>query len=325
MKPLFIGPAGLFIATAIFLSAATASSNSASAADKMPAPLKSLWAGPAGRSTIVEPEEDETLPAPRRGTTIDVVYHGFTPEARKSFQRAVNIWKKTLTSSVPITVDATFADLGDPNILGQGGPDFIWRNFDGAPRAGTWYVDAVANKAHGDQLDESPDILVFFNSTFPNWHFGKEPAPADTYDFETVVLHELGHGVGFLGFGRVGREGLGSVKFLGSPSAYDLFTRDRAGKRLTTYPNHSAALAKALTDGVFYDSPNVRKALGTYNERVRLFAPKRFLGGSSYSHLDEATFPAGDPNSLMTPRLSQGETIRSPGAIVKAILKDEGW
>jgi hypothetical protein len=187
-------------------------------------------------------------------------------------------------------------------------------------------VDAVANKAHGSQLNPAPDIIAAFNSTFPNWHFGTVPAPAGKYDFESVVLHELGHGVGFLGAGRVGTGGVGSVK-LGTPpnpTAYDIFTEDNAGKRLTKYPDGSVALGNALTSGnVFYDSPRVRNAFG--NQRAELYAPNPFQGGSSYSHLDEAAFPAGDPNSLMTPQLGQGETIRNPGPIVKAILKDEGW
>jgi hypothetical protein len=184
-------------------------------------------------------------------------------------------------------------------------------------------VDAVANKLHGSQLDPGPDIVARFNSTFPNWHFGSGPAPANTYDFESVVLHELGHGVGFLGAGNV-FQGRGSVRLSGFPTIYDVRTEDGAGKRLVTYTDNSVALANALvSNNVFYDSPRVRDAFG--NRRARLYAPNPFQPGSSYSHLDEAAFPAGNPNSLMTPQLGQGETIRSVGAIVKAVLKDEGW
>jgi hypothetical protein len=293
----------------------------ANAAEKIPAPLQTLFAGPPGPVTSVEP--DVTLERGTRAVTINVTYHGFSTAARASFQRAVNIWAKTLTSSVPITVDATFKDLGNPHILGQAGPSSLWRDFSGAPRSNTFYVDAVANKNHGSQLDPSPDIVASFNSTFPNWHFDKTAAPPNTYDFETVVLHELGHGVGFLGAGNV-RRGQGTVRLGSYPTAYDLFTEDKSGKKLTTYANKSTALGNALVSGnIFYGSKRVRNAFG--GNRARLFAPNPFQPGSSYSHLDEATFPAGDPNSLMTPQLGQGETIRSVGGIVKAVLKDEGW
>jgi hypothetical protein len=47
--------------------------------------------------------------------------------------------------------------------------------------------------------------------------------------------------------------------------------------------------------------------------------------GSSYSHLDEATYPAGNANSLMTPQLSSAEAIHSPGPITQALFKSIGW
>lgn len=309
--------------SAAIVSISVTLASGANAAEKLPAPLQTLLAGPPGPVSSVKPAV--TLELGTRAVTINVTYHGFSTAARASFQRAVNIWAKTLTPSVPITVDATFKDLGNPHILGQAGPSFLWRNFSGAPRSNTFYVDAVANKNHGNQLDPSPDIVARFNSTFPNWHFGKTAGPANTYDFETVVLHELGHGVGFLGAGNV-RRGKGTVR-LGSPpnpTAYDLFIEDNSGKKLTTYANNSTALGNALVSGnIFHDSKRVRNAFG--GKRARLFAPNPFQPGSSYSHLDEATFPAGDPNSLMTPQLGQGETIRSVGGIVKAVLKDGGW
>ncbi|MFO1155270.1 MAG: hypothetical protein U1E43_00140 [Rhodospirillales bacterium] len=117
---------------------------------------------------------------------------------------------------MPITISARFQPLG-ANVLGQAGPNFFWHNFPGAPVAGAWYVDALANKHHRAQLDPSPDIVAQFNSSFPNWHFGSGPAPAGKYDFTSVVLHEIGHGLGFLGLGNVSA-GRGSVRALGAPS-----------------------------------------------------------------------------------------------------------
>ena len=45
----------------------------------------------------------------------------------------------------------------------------------------------------------------------------------------------------------------------------------------------------------------------------------------SDSHLDEATYLRGNPNSLMTPRLGMGESIRTPGPITLAIFRTKGW
>ena len=93
---------------------------------------------------------------------------------------------------------------------------------------------------------------------------------------------------------------------------------------MLSFADSSAALAAQLQSGnLFFDSPAVRAANG--NVRAKLYAPSPFQPGSSYSHLNEATYLRGSPNSLMTPQLGQGETIRSPGAITLAIFRSLGW
>lgn len=58
-------------------------------------------------------------------------------------------------------------------------------------------------------------------------------------------------------------------------------------------PNNSTTLAKALTsNNVYFDSAKVRAANGA--KSAKLYAPSIWRQGSSYSHLDEAIFPAGD-------------------------------
>lgn len=52
-------------------------------------------------------------------------------------------------------------------------------------------------------------------------------------------------------------------------------------------------------------------------------AQKAFLG--NYSHLNEATFTAGNANSLMTPMLGAGEAIHDPGGIVRGMFNDMGF
>ena len=138
-----------------------------------------------------------------------------------------------------------------------------------------------------------------------------------------MVTHELGHGVGFLGLGSVSG-GLGTVKHSGSPSAYDLFTELGTGAALKGMPDKSAKLAAALTsDNVFFDSAAVRTANG--GKPAKLYAPSTWRQGSSYSHLNESTYPKGNQNSLMTYAISGGETIRTPGPVALAILKTTGW
>jgi hypothetical protein len=298
----------------------TVASKPGAAIEKQAAAPVTLFAGPWGPTTFIQPATP-TVAQPE-AATFAVTYSGFSPAARAAFQRAVNIWSRQVTSSVPITISAQFLPLGT-GVLGQAGPHFIWRDFPGAPRAGTWYADALANKRRGAQLDPSQDIIAQFSSNFPNWHYGSGPAPAGKYDFTTVVLHEIGHGLGFLGAGRVS-SGRGSVRSSGFPYIYDRFTENGAGTAMLSFADNSTSLAAQLqSNNLFFDSARVRAANG--NLRAKLFAPAVFQPGSSYSHLNEATYLRGNPNSLMTPQLGQGETIRSPGAIALAIFRTSGW
>ena len=136
--------------------------------------------------------------------TFIVTYTGFEafPAAQAAYQAAVDIWADHLSSVVPIRVTAEFAPLGT-GVLGSAGP-FLVRNFAGAPQTNVWYPYAMADAIAGtDVIAGASDITSRFSSNFTNWYFGVDgEAPNSMYDFRSVVLHELGHGLGFSGSGR---------------------------------------------------------------------------------------------------------------------------
>lgn len=314
-------PAGAASADAVTSDAVAA----ADAGTAAPAPLVPLYAGSSEAETLVAEDAGDPAITTAARATIRVSYTGFTPAAKASFQRAVDAWSRQISSPVPITVNARFADLG-ANVLGSAGPR-IRANFGGAPQRNTWYPEAVANKRAGRQLSASADIEARFNRQFNNWHYGTGPAPKGTYDFQSVVMHELGHGLGFIGAGQVSG-GRGTVLYRAAgvafPYAYDRNTENAGGKKLLSFADPSAALGDQLTSGrLFFDSPKVRSANG--GRPAKLYAPRSFNGGSSYSHLDESTYRAGNRNSLMTPQIGDGETVRTPGPLTSAIFRSTGW
>ena len=306
--------------------AVAASAAEAPAGVRVPGRQAELRAGrPLATPSVVQ-DGSTTVAAPT--ATFTVTYVNFSAPAKAAFQRAVTMWANNVVSSVPITIRAEYTALG-PGVLGSAGSNYYWRDNAAFPRKGTWYPDPLANKLACRQLDPSPDIVASFSSSFSNWHFGSTPAPSGAYDFTSVVAHEIGHGLGFAGFGRLVSSGTqGSVRLsdgqANAPSIYDRFTEGAGGTLLSALADPSAALKTAMTNGaLFFDSTPVRNANG--GKPARLFAPATFQPGSSYSHLDEATFRAGSVHSLMTPQIGAGETIRSPGAITKAIFKTQGW
>ncbi len=125
------------------------------------------------------------------------------------FQAAANIWGGILTSSVTITVRAQFDPLtcaASSAVLGSAGPTTIHRDFPGVPLAGHWYHQALANKLTGsDQSAANPDINATFNSNIDAgcfgpglvWYYGTDGNEGANIELLPVVLHELGHGLGF--------------------------------------------------------------------------------------------------------------------------------
>ena len=279
----------------------------------------------------------QSLADPEQTTSASIVVNfngsGWTPDAQAAFRFAADIWETLITSPIPIVVDAQFGPLG-PDVLGGAGPTRFRRNFTNAPQTSTWYPVATANKLANTDLEPGlADIQATFSSTYPDWHFETgSSTPGDKISFASVVLHELGHGLGFLGSMRVddgsgsnecnGTAGWGCYSFLGSPMIYDHFTENGAGTALLSYANNSADLGDQLTsNNLFFDSPGGNFANG--GNRIPLYAPSPWSQGSSYSHLAESFNSTG--HSLMTFSISKGETIHNPGSVTLCMFKEMGW
>jgi len=246
------------------------------------------------------------------------------PEASAAFQFALDIWATQIVSAVPIKVFADFADLGQ-GVLASAGPAFNVTNFTGAPEQDVLYPAALANAIAGEDLfpDEDYDLVVNLGNGIP-WYFGTDGnTPSGLYDFVTVALHEAGHGLGFTTV-RSYNAGTGSLRSGGNPSVFGLFIELGDGTRLLELPDPSTELGSAFTGGDLYMGGTFAVA-ALAGERPELYAPSTWQGGSSLAHWDEASFPAGDPNSLMTPQVGSAESNFDIGDITRGLFKDMGW
>jgi hypothetical protein len=261
---------------------------------------------------------------------IQVTYTGFSAQAQAVFEAAVAVWETQIVSSQVIHVDASWTNLGGGGILGSAGAHNVWL------LAGESYVhpSALAEARCSCEVD-TVEIEADFNSAFPDWYLGTDGnPPANKYDFFTVVLHELGHGLGFFSsFAVAGANGYWGYSDDGGttvyPLAFDVNERSAAtsGVTLTSaYPNGwlgYTGLKTELTDGsVYFGGTNT---VGTLGSRAKLYAPSSWSSGSSNSHFDETSFPTGTQNALMTPFLANGEVIHDPGPLTLALFRDIGW
>ena len=246
------------------------------------------------------------------------------PTAKVAFQYAVDLLKIEIASDVEIRVDAVFQPING-DTLGSSGSIKVHKNFNhGKPDV--WYSDAMADKLSGiDQNPDQPDILAEFNSNI-DFYFGTDGnTSANRFDFVTLVLHELIHGIGFIGeesYDTFTKEG--SVRNEGFSGIYDLSVVNSSGKAITSFNDPSVALGKQMTsDKLFWNGSSGKVAYeGNW---PKLYAPIQWEEGASYSHLDETTYPPGDINTLMTPDQNMQESTHDIGPIVRGMLEDIGW
>lgn len=260
-------------------------------------------------------------------------------EAIDAFEYAADIWATHIRSNVPIRVEAIWENIGP---LGSAGPTFIIHSSNiigGIPD--TWYPIAQANAMAGfDFLATDPDeefhIEIRMDCGTNNWYFFTDANPGpNQIDFATVVLHEFGHGLGFIGTLEADQgEQEAEWGIQGSnngdvyPIIYDRLAVDGDDFSLLNeniYPNPSVALYEAATgrrNGLFLTGFDINRMYAGLPAPV--YAPLAWSSGSSYSHLDDETF-RNTENALMRPRMDQAFAIHTPGPVFCGILSDTGW
>jgi hypothetical protein len=257
------------------------------------------------------------------------------------FEQAATTWANYLKSDVPIRIYVKWRPLAT-GILGSAGAYSSVRNFVGANKLNTWYPIALAEKmAHTNLNGTDSDIVATFNSDFPDWFIGTNGVPtSNQIDLYSVVLHEMGHGLGFIGQIQAdvtsNSTSLATATY-GYPGIFDQFIFDSKNKQLVdtlTYKKNSNELFKQIiSDSLFFSSNAVLR--NNSNSSARLYAPKPtqrnptnpmgYIEGSSVYHVDQNTYPPGNLNALMTPQIARGEITAQLGPIVKGIFNDLGW
>ena len=188
-----------------------------------------LLAPPSARTTVITfvnldgPGEGFNDPTPvtpvggNNGTTLGA-------QRVKAAQFAADIWADLITSEVPISVDARFEAPNsehpsaidpfnsldcakNPPVIATAEPTTYHGNFRRAPKQNSWYPEALANGLANNDLSAASDIRAYFNSSVgtpgclpdKSWYYGLDGnAQPDQFDFVTVVLRELAHGLGFI-------------------------------------------------------------------------------------------------------------------------------
>jgi len=282
---------------------------------------------------------------------------------RNAFEKAIQILESSFTSPVPIYVDAHFENLSDGSdesgsALAFAGPNLINANFPGAQIADTWYPISTVPRLAGtdacrltktEQVDVDgdgtpekiscshpvADIDATFDTDpeFGGWWYGLEQA-ADVnqgYDFVSVAVHEMLHGLGFLSLVDVetGAKFNGMDDVFTDQLVYDTgrrlvpvnnLTNDRRERAFTSISN--LLWAGERGSEIFW--PEYQRAHGRSEPMPFMYAPFTPNPGSSVSHtaFKDIMYYKGSQAA------ADSVDLRSSGQGLGAayyFLRDAGW
>jgi hypothetical protein len=276
----------------------------------------SVYAGPA--TTAKQTATPKVAHLEKKSKFI-VKYNNFPEWTKIQVQAAIDTWAENFDSKVPIYIDATWGRSSSFSVLGSARPGSYFANFSGAPDPSLWYPSALANALAGKDLDgDNPEMVITVNS-LASWYRGGSLGPSKSeYDLQSVILHEMAHGLGFLSTDSY--DNFFSYGSIDQPTPYDAYVQTGDGRRLSDLPSPSLELGEALTSKLVWSGAQGIAANG--GVKPLLYTPKVYEDGSSVSHLDEATFSKAGRDAVMSPNLDAGEIFHEPGPLLLAMMQD---
>jgi len=182
-------------------------------------------------------------------------------------QAVADVWASRLESPVDIRILARFNPMGNCDVLGSTGPGTAYMNFPGAPVANVLFHSCIADSITGiDQNPGSADFFITYNSDWDtaacpttSFYYGLDGnEPAGTEDLFPVVLHEMGHGLGFASFINPSN----GIPFFGAPGIFDYYTLDvTTGLHWTEMTTGQRQASAINTYNLAWDGRNATEAV----------------------------------------------------------------
>jgi PA domain len=212
------------------------------------------------------------------------------------FNRAAKIWGERLNSDIKIQVLSSIEPLrctATSAVLGSAGPLQIFRDFPNAPKPETWYTVALANKLAKEDLvpgevvtGAEADIRARFNSELGKpgcfegggFYLGFDgKIPLGQAAFITTVLHEFGHGLGFISL----TDETTGERIDGSPDVWEQYMYDNTLRKTWLEMTNDERKASAINGRqLAWNGPRVRAKAPDVLERG---VPDLFVAGRGFN------------------------------------------
>ncbi len=256
-------------------------------------------------------------------------------QRRILFQAVASVWGAQIQSNVNIIVDASFSSfLCQPTsaVLGSAGPTSFSTGFPSQPIPNTFYPRSLIDAIRG--VNNNPgesDITAQFNSQIDTgcfnggtFYYGiNGDAPSGRVQLFSTVLHEIGHGLGFISIASLTD---GSFPNGGIPAIFDRFIFDTQLNMPWTSITDPQRLSSMTNDpNLIWNGNDVTNIANNFitsgfnSGKVRLYAPGTLEPGSSVSHFSDAAFP----DLLMEPSL--GNIDFNQVDLTPFLFKDLGY
>ena len=242
-----------------------------------------------------------------------------TDEQREATEYALELWGEQLGGRVTVDISVVLTPL-ENGILGSSYKQPHYLN----PENNTYYCSALGNQLAGYNFSSQLDIRIEMNSTI-NFHYGVAGKTGNTeYDYLTIMLHEISHGLGFSAI--ISQNGAYTYNPGGVTDNPGIFERQLFqglnGPCMTELTMGQRA-ALIISGNLYAGAPGSHLLEANGGERVKMYAPSPYSGGSNVSHWDNSvSFP-----TFMKPQIGKGASyaLHTFGDRKLGLMFDIGW
>lgn len=240
------------------------------------------------------------------------VYAGGTGAQTAATTAALNSLAGYFNSAITLNVSVTIGDLGNTGTLGSSSASF-------SQTGGYYQPTPLYNlKTSTDLGGAATSITISMNNNASvTWGYGATAPGVGNYSWQTVVMHEVLHSMGFY-------DGIfDATGALANPgyTIFDSFTVQNTGNVAFTSLTTNLQRAAAITSNdLYWDGAFGKAANG--GARIKLYAPATYAPGSTYSHIDPSQTGAG---GILFPALADNTYFAGPTPVELGIMRDLGW